>query len=118
MSRSRRDFVGRNRIRSWHVRSMAANDYRQMLESARSQGARGQHWPDLDAILKRDLMSLLDERKRLLEGVPAYPGACVPSVLQRGLDEVSREIERLNTVRGEVAAEMEMKDSGDGIWGF
>jgi len=96
---------------------MKRNDYAQMFDDAKAGGARGSHWPGLDDILKRDLVSLLNARKQLHEEVPSYPGARVPPPIQRRLDEVSREIETINQVRRDVAAEMQAPDTDDGIWG-
>ena len=86
-------------------------DFRRMFEDAKRQGAQKSHWDGLDALMKGHLATRAQERMkidRMLNGSyePFLPGVDVPAQLKTATARLSVEIEEINNVRRDIAAEL------------
>ncbi len=62
-------------------------------------------------------MNLLELRKRLHDEAPSRPDAQVRQTLKEQLEKINADIERINDVRRDVAAELESVQNPEGGWG-
>src|ERR1044071_9853332 len=86
-------------------------DFRRMCEDAKRQGAQKSHWDGLDALMKDHLATRAEERvkiDRMLNDSykPFLPGVDVPAYLKTAAARLSAEIEEINDVRRDIAAEL------------